>query len=1210
MTKYAYDSLWRLSITQNRFDGTVDAPTNVQATTVYDYHYKNSPTDYNYVGTSTSFKDITAPLSTKQYMDGLGRPLEVIKELYTPPSPAHSSNYWHQKNAIAYDALGRQNKAYLPFESSNLGFEAPSTSAIVHPYVLTEFEASPLSRPIKQTNVDGTMVQTSYGTNTTSEVRLFSVPNEGAVFSNSYYPTSFLYKTIMTDENNKATCVFKDKLGRVVLTRKLLNNKRVDTYNVYDDYGQLTAVLPPGSVDSASGNVTYSLAFLYKYDNQNRLIEKKVPGADPQKFFYDKRDLLTMTQDGNMAHESPAKYLATQYDNLGRILKTGWKFDTTGLWSGAITIADDDYKLTETQYYSNKSWVKHQGAKVLKPTSISTLRDFVWSYIERREGLTYTGNPIWTGKQHLLSETYNEDTGLPDDDRPINDNDYEGVDWSVSAYDGAQKPTATYRYLYSTSNTQIVKTYNTFSYDDGQRLTYNNFAYALSGNAPNYSVTPPNLSNMNYNFKDQLIEKNIGYNNGNALQSIDYAYNLRGWLTNINSVNVYGNNNPIYTPESIGSGEIQNLMISPLVKQAMMNLVAPYAPPAPRGGATGTNTPFGGREAEMPPINDNNPDLFSEKIDYNSPDSRTGATGQFNGNISAVAWQVAGRNKQTYGFKYDDLDRLTESNYFDLTDVNSGGQWNSTYSTDNKFWEKLTYDVRGNIMSLKRNGYKLGAWTTNDYVAANYGLIDDMAYTYNTKNQVTKIVDTAPIPGRFKGFNGGDVNNSYVYDNNGNLIYDNYKQMSITYNYLNLPMQINYADTYGYINFVYSATGEKLQKVVNNDGDITTYNYVNGVEYIDGTLQRLPHTEGAVTRQNNGSYLQEYVLHDHLGNARVTFTDADNNGVVGVSDIKTINNYYPFGMDMEGNWNGSFNAVNNTHKYNEKEWNNDFGLGWYDYGARFYDPAVARWVAVDPLAEQAHSWTPYRYGFDNPIKFIDPTGMKEDGIGLNKDGRVVYNDGKDDDRYYYFGNYNGKTFDNMADVKKAGVNFDLVASGGLWNINSENKGDFIEAMMNSINIGGGKELTHKIINAIGCIQFNNSSEADYMAAVASNSYQENVGIQDDGEKAYNIQFYRPGDYKMYISAKEGVFDYSTLKNHLVHEMFHVVQALKFDLSLSPARNQFFNHSTWLKIINNREIEAYNIQLNHPTINSIQDKTNYIQELTKKRNKYIEDNKKL
>jgi RHS repeat-associated protein len=75
-----------------------------------------------------------------------------------------------------------------------------------------------------------------------------------------------------------------------------------------------------------------------------------------------------------------------------------------------------------------------------------------------------------------------------------------------------------------------------------------------------------------------------------------------------------------------------------------------------------------------------------------------------------------------------------------------------------------------------------------------------------------------------------------------------------------------------------------------------------------------------------------------------------NDGIVTTTDLVQINNYYPFGLNMEGNWNGTQGP--NKYQYNEKEWNDDFGLGWNDYGARMYDPAIGRWNAVDPLAEK------------------------------------------------------------------------------------------------------------------------------------------------------------------------------------------------------------------------------------------------------------------
>ncbi len=64
----------------------------------------------------------------------------------------------------------------------------------------------------------------------------------------------------------------------------------------------------------------------------------------------------------------------------------------------------------------------------------------------------------------------------------------------------------------------------------------------------------------------------------------------------------------------------------------------------------------------------------------------------------------------------------------------------------------------------------------------------------------------------------------------------------------------------------------------------------------------------------------------------------------------------------------------NQFKYNGKELQEDHELNWYDYGARFYDPALGRFNTQDRFAEKYHGLSPYHYTAGNPMKFIDVNG--------------------------------------------------------------------------------------------------------------------------------------------------------------------------------------------------------------------------------------------
>ncbi|UIR57751.1 RHS repeat-associated core domain-containing protein [Sphingobacterium sp. SRCM116780] len=525
--------------------------------------------------TLNTLRNIGQENQTIQYFDGLGRSLQTVQLM---ASPLYKDIVEHKE----YDVFGRESNKYLPyvhtegngayktggntnvttFYSKTTGGDIVGIVRTNKPFSVTIFENSPLNRVIEQgapgdawqpAAIVGTghTVKTNYATNTTTgndAVKLWNIGVDGASSTGNYL-TGKLHLITIRDENSTNTTSrtgsvdeYKDFADRVVLKRVWESEtKSLNTYYIYDDFGDLRYVIPPGvtansftikSTDPNFGKYIYA----YNYDDRRRLIERKIPGKGWEWLVYNKNNQVVMTQDSVLRTQN--QWLYTKYDAFGHVAITG-KF--TKSYSNQIAAQTDVN--TVTKYWEDRvgtaEYTTNQAFPLGSPSILVTnyYDDYTFNgntttglqpigitkSIKTKGLLTATKVAKDDGTSTLLRINYYDDYGRVI--RTASQNHLEGTDVVTNEYNFPGeliKSTRVHTPKTGTATTIVSKN----DYDHVGRL----IAVKEKINAQDTVI----LASNSYNEIGQLKNKSVGKamsTESSFVNNTDYTYNERGWLS-------------------------------------------------------------------------------------------------------------------------------------------------------------------------------------------------------------------------------------------------------------------------------------------------------------------------------------------------------------------------------------------------------------------------------------------------------------------------------------------------------------------------------------------------------------------------------------------------------------------------------------------------------------------------------------------------------
>lgn len=944
---------------------------------------------------------------TVHYYDDLGRPEQTAKG-------GLNNNDIYVHSRTQYNPQGQVTKSWCPIPDdetqsylSSSVFQSISTSLFSDSRPYQEIEYDALGRPISAVKPgeswSGKSKSITYRSNTNGEVKYYKAQISGShLVQNGYYAAGRLSCVTTVDEDGIAVSQYTDMQGNVVLERRG-ETSYLDTYFVYNEFGLLRFVLSPMYQENAD---LLLFAYEYKYDDRGRVTEKRIPGSDAIKYWYDRADRLVCVQDGEL--RSRNLYRRYFFDKLGRpvvqCLANSFPSYPDSFYLSRVAAGGNVYGCLTIQY--GYGFIPRMGINCVSiisdvESSLSTVEavNYYDSYTfldifnipasiqdSISSAVLISGNmnssvPIICGKpSNMLAGTVHPNIN---GGNLIQCRQYDAKGRLIYvAYIGLDNRFHTDRieYIFTGDIKSEVKTdYNLSSNGTLQRIVtsiQNNYYYPHTKLLHYRTITlidgtgRAQHDTLSFEY-DDWGNVSSATRQGGTSADMEYAYDtMHGWLKNIRST----------------------------------------------GGFEQT--------------------LYRQ----DNPGNR-----RYNGSVSAMYWYIPsqGRCDRRYDYTYDEMGRLVEATYSESIHLNpfdpdpgvvSPDSWSNEPSSNlsdplslipstgldltladaiqgqpqsmgadplasgfpiqpidfNKYGETIEYDKNCNITALQRRGLR---------DTRLFGLIDDLEISYNG-NQRTYVMDASGSLSYDGSSDFVDVYNAspeYYYNHNGALIRDlNRGIHNISYNNLgNIASIAFYNGGPGnYIYYTYSADGSKLRSVHERRLSNTGYTIIRDTtDYIGNLILYNGHPE---SYQFDGGYFSfnndtidgiHYYIKDYLGSTRMV--------VDGRADtIEQVTHYYPYGGVIG---DISTNHTVQKYKFEGKELDRAFGLDNYDIHARNYFAMAPTWDRIDPLAEDTPQFSPYCFCMGNPISFVDNDGFSTEVVKIDSTHFKVCHVNLDDD---------------------------------------------------------------------------------------------------------------------------------------------------------------------------------------------------------------------